>query len=130
MQQLEHQIHTIKQHFRLYTIISLSPTKHALDQLIKGCYLVMHNAVLLVDENTALHTANQKQHQKHSKPVSSILQGGILTIQDGQLHTQNSGGEVVGQSINKPKPQASSKRSLCSSYEHTACTCAQRYSNN
>ena len=65
--------------------------------------------------------------------MSSISQGGILTIQKGQLHTQsiqNSEGGIEGQSINKPKYQASSKCSLCSLYKHTAHTCAQCYNNN
>ena len=38
-----------------------SPTKQALGQLVKGCHLAMHNAILLADEDTALRLANQKQ---------------------------------------------------------------------
>ena len=37
---------------------SESPAKQALNQLIKGYYLVIHNATLLINKNAALHTAN------------------------------------------------------------------------
>ena len=93
----------------------------------------MHNTVLLSDENSRLRTANQKQRQKRSKTISSISQGGILTVQEGQLRTQSiQNGENVGveQSVHEPKTRAPSKCSLCSSLDHTARTCAQRYSNN
>jgi hypothetical protein len=133
LRQLEHQTCTIEQHFRRRTMSSSSPTKQALGQLVKGCHLAMHNAILLADENTALRLANQKQRQKREKTVSSISQGGILTVQEGQTRTQsvrNVEGEGNRESVNEPKRRAPSRCSLCSSYEHTARTCAQRYSNN
>ena len=58
LQQLKHQTHTVEQHFRHCTTSSSSSTKQVINQLIKGCYLAMHNAMLLTDKNTALHTAN------------------------------------------------------------------------
>ena len=133
LRQLQRQSRTIEEHLRRRTIHSTSPTKQAVDQLIKGCHLAMHNAVLLSDENSKLRIANQKQRQKRSKTISSISQGGILTVQEGQLRTQSiQNGENVGveQSVHEPKTRAPSKCSLCSSLEHTARTCAQRYSNN
>ena len=86
-----------------------SPAKQMLNQLIKGCHLIIHNATLLINKNATLHMTNQRQQCKHSKPVSSISQGGILTIQEGQLHMQSignigEGGE--GQSITQPKTRA------------------------
>ena len=68
---------------------SLSPTKEAFDQLVKGCHLAMHNAALLADKNIALHAANQRQKQKWSKPVPSISQGGVLTVQEECVCTEN-----------------------------------------
>lgn len=41
-----------------------TPTKGALDQLIKGCHMAMHSAVHLAEENRALRDANTKQKQK------------------------------------------------------------------
>ena len=58
LQQLKCQTYTVEQHLRHYTISSSSLTKQTINQLIKGCYLAMHNAAFLADENTALHTAN------------------------------------------------------------------------
>ena len=101
--------------------------------MIKGCHLAIHNATLLADENAALRAANQRQQHKRSKPASSISQGGVLTIQEGQARTQslqNSEGGEMEQPINEPKRRAPSKCSLCSSLEHTARTCAQRYTYN
>ncbi len=133
LRQFEHQTRTVERYLKRRTRSPESPAKQALGQLIKGCHLAIHNAVLLADENSALRIANNRQTQKRTKTVSSISQGGILTVQEGLVRTQsvgnieNGGGE---QPVNEPKRRAPSKCSLCSSLEHTARTCAQRYSNN
>ena len=44
-----------------------SPTDQALNQLVKGCQLAMHSAVVLANKNQELRVANQKQQQKRSK---------------------------------------------------------------
>ena len=49
----------------------------------------MHNAALLINENTALYIANQKQKQKQNKTITFISQEDILTVQEGQVCTQN-----------------------------------------
>ena len=87
----------------------------------------------MADENAVLHTANQRQKRKRSQPVSSISQGGILTVQEGQLRTQSIGnikGRGESQSIAQLKTRAPSRYNLCSSLEYTARTYAQRYNNN
>ena len=61
LRQLKRQTHTIKQNRRYRTMDSSSPIKQAMDQVIKGCQLAMHNAALLADENIALRIANEKQ---------------------------------------------------------------------
>ena len=112
---------------------SKSPAKQTLNQLIKGCHLVIHNAVLLMNENSALCTANQRQQCKCLKPILFILQKGILTVQKGLVCTQsieNIENEGEEQSVNEPKCCVSSKCSLCSSLKHTVYTCAQHYNNN
>ena len=76
-------------HLQSHTKSPLSPTNQALNQLVKGCQVAMHNAALLANENTALRTANQKQRQKQDRTITSISQGGILTVQEGQVCTQN-----------------------------------------
>ena len=131
LRQLKHQTRTIELNLRRRTTGSSSPTKQAMDQLIKGCHLAMHNAALLADENRALRRAQERQKQKRSKPVSSISQGGILTVQEGCIRTENvhnSDATVAESSRTQLRTKAPSRCSLCSSYEHTARTCAQRYS--
>ena len=94
---------------------------------------MIHNAVFLTDENSALHIINQRQQYKHSKFISFISQKGILIIQERLVHTQsveNIKNEEKEQSVNKSKHHISSKCSLCSSLKHTVYTCAQCYSNN
>ena len=51
----------VEKYLKHRTISLESPVKQALGQLIKGCHLAIHNATLLVNENTALQIANQKQ---------------------------------------------------------------------
>ena len=133
LRQFKYQSRTVEEYLKRHTKSPESPIKQALGQLIKGCHLAIHNATLLADENAALRIANQKQRQKRSKPASSISQGGILTVQEGQVRTQSvrnvgEGGE--GQFAAQPKTRAPRKCSLCSSLEHTARTCVLRYSNN
>ena len=89
--------------------------------------------LLLADENIALRTANQRQRQKRSKPISSISQGGVLSVQEGRDRTQNIQNvemTVGEQSIDQSRKRAPPRCSICRSYEHTARTCAQRYSTN
>ena len=66
----------------LYCCITSSKNsvKQVLNQLIKDCYLVIYNTTLLINENIALYTTNQKQQQKWLKPVLFILQKGIIII--------------------------------------------------
>ena len=95
--------------------------------------MAMHNAALLASENTTLRTANQKQKREREKPAVPISQGGILTVQEGRVRTQNAqnvNNMVVEQSTTQTKTRAPPRCSICRSYEHTARICAQRYSIN
>lgn len=60
----ELQIQIIKDLLKHRTNSPPSPTDPALDQLVKGCQLAMHSAVLLANENNGLRAANQKQKRK------------------------------------------------------------------
>ena len=61
---VERQIRTIKEFLKRRTTSPPSPADRALNQLVKGCQLAMHNAVLLTNENNNLRAANQKQKRK------------------------------------------------------------------
>ena len=149
LRQFERQSRTVQKYLQRRTKSPESPAKQALNQLIKGCHLAIHNAVLLTDENVQLRTANEKQRKKRSKPLKSISKGGILTMQEGQIRTQSNEdqeGSIEGQlhtqleenrerEVEEPvvirrKTRAPSRCSICWSYEHTARTCAQRSNHN
>jgi hypothetical protein len=57
---LQKQLDTIKAILKQHTHSPPTPTKQALDQLVKGCQLVMHSAVILARENQELWAANEK----------------------------------------------------------------------
>lgn len=61
-----------------------SPTKRALDQLIKGCSLAMSSATILMQENHDLRAANNHQKQKRTTRGKPIDRPGILTVSEGR----------------------------------------------
>jgi hypothetical protein len=54
------------------------PTKIALNQLVKGCQLAMHSAVLLAHENKRLQQENKHHKKKREKKRLYAAKGGIL----------------------------------------------------
>ena len=65
--ELEHQTKALRTLLRHYINSPPSSTDQALNQLVKGCQLAMHSAVVLANKNQELRVANQKQQQKRSK---------------------------------------------------------------
>lgn len=51
----------LKKLLREYIYSPPTPSKAALDQLIKGCEIVINNTILLVKKNYNLYTTNKKQ---------------------------------------------------------------------
>jgi DDE superfamily endonuclease len=84
--QLEQQARLIKD---LLQRQSQSPSSQAINQLIKGCQMAMHSAVLLATENTKLQAANQRRKQKQQRRRRYIAQGGVLQAEQGQLLAQS-----------------------------------------
>jgi hypothetical protein len=80
---LQKQSETIKTMLKRRTHSPPTPTKQALDQLIKGCQLAMHSAVILAHENQELRAANEKQIQKRKKSKKQLPHAGSLTIEEG-----------------------------------------------
>ena len=64
LKQLEKQASTIKKLLRQCTQSPSSPTKSALNQLVKGCEMAINSAVLLAKENQDLQAAHEKQLKK------------------------------------------------------------------
>ncbi len=59
------------------------PSKTAIDQIIKSTYLLIHSAILLVQENASLYYANKKKRQKRTRSNQQIAHEGSLTIAEG-----------------------------------------------
>jgi hypothetical protein len=131
--QLELQAQANKGYISHRTKSPPTPTDQALDQLVKGCQLAMHSAVLLTEENKHLRTANERQKKKKAKRKEYIATGGVLTVREGLNRAQMCD---VGSNTGVPNQAASVRLraprtcSMCKSLEHTARTCPQRYISN
>lgn len=103
-----------------------SPTEQALRQLVKGCQMAMHSAVLLASENSKLRTANERQKAKRQTRRSYIANSGTLTVAKGAELVQREK-EVINPAIEvrgaAPLQRAQPRCSKCNSSEHTARTC-------
>jgi hypothetical protein len=80
---LQKQADTIKTILKRRTHSPPTPTKQALDQLVKGCQLAMHSAVILAQENQELWVANEKQAKNSKRSKKQIPHQGSLTIEEG-----------------------------------------------
>ena len=110
-----------------------TPENRALNQLVKGCQLAMHSAVLLAEENKQLRSENKRQKRKRSKKRAFIATGGILTVQEGRDLSQNANiapESGVAHQEESRQPRAPRKCSMCKSLEHTARTCPLRQASN
>lgn len=58
--ELQYQTKLIKQYLKRRTQSPPSPTEQALNQLVKGCEIAMHSAVLLASQNKKLYTEKQR----------------------------------------------------------------------
>jgi hypothetical protein len=130
--ELEHQTKLIKQYLRRRTQSPPSPTEQALNQLVKGCQMAMHNAVLLASQNEKLYAENQRQKRKRAQRRSYITRGGVLTGNEGQIlieRGEDSRTEAVEDVSSGVRQRAPPKCSICSSLEHNARACPERQSN-
>ena len=133
IQELELQAKAIGEFVRRRTAGSTSPTDRAIRQLVKGCQMAMHSAVLLADENKKLRTANERQKKKKVVRRSYIATGGVLTVQEGLNRIATVDTELLGQSTGgavEPRIRAPPKCSMCKSLEHTARTCPDKVNSH
>ncbi|KFY98186.1 hypothetical protein V500_01781 [Pseudogymnoascus sp. VKM F-4518 (FW-2643)] len=119
IRELERQTKTIKEYIQRRTQSPPSPTDLALNQLVKGCQMAMHNAVLLAEENRLLRSENTRQKKKKMKRKSYIATGGVLGLE-----------EVITDCLQEPRIRAPNKCSICKSLEHNARKCPDRSSSN
>ncbi|KAL1954569.1 hypothetical protein VTO42DRAFT_1044 [Malbranchea cinnamomea] len=128
VRQLELQSEKVKKYFRCRMQSPPSPTTRALDQLVKGCQMAMHNAAILTAQNRELLAANEKQKRKRERQHPFIGQEGALTVEEGMGHVRRfTEGEigVVEQPEERLQKRVARQCSICGSLEHTARTCSQ-----
>ena len=110
----------------------LSFTVQAVNQLIKGCRLAMHNATLFAAENRQLRAANEKVKKKRAVKKLFVRKGGVLRVSEVQNKLNQATADievvdqVVDQNVAPARARASAKCSICKSLEHTARTCPDR----
>jgi hypothetical protein len=134
--ELELQAKAIKDYIQRRTQSPPSPTDLALNQLVKGCQLAMHNAVILAEENKQLRVENQRQKAKRAQKRTYIATGGVLSVQEGLNRSNTAGkgpvsavGRVTDQDLG-PQTRAPRMCSMCRSLLHTARTCPVRLASN
>ena len=129
--ELQHQTKLIKRYLKRRSQSPPSPTEHALDQLVKGCQMAMHNAVLLASQNERLYAENQRQKRKRIEKRSYIAKGGVLTGAEARGLMENGDNSQV-MDIAKVQPvkyqRAPPKCSICGSLQHNARICSERQS--
>jgi hypothetical protein len=133
IRELERQAKVIQGYIRRRTQSPPSPTDLAFNQLIKGCQMAMHSAVLLTEENRQLRSENERQKKKKTKRRAYIAAGGVLTVQEGLNRSQlvDTGPiEAHADDPEKPRIRAPRTCSICRSLDHTARTCPNKISLN
>jgi hypothetical protein len=128
--QLEHQITLIKSLKRKrHTQSPPSLSEQALNQLVKGCQIVMHNAALITRQVDQLVKENKHQKQKRAQKHQYFAKGGIYTGQQAQeliVEVDNSQIEAEPSKASGARPRALPRCSLCTSLEHKANKCPER----
>jgi len=124
----------------------ISPTDRAVQKIIRGCQIAMHNATLLRDENSRLRDENARQKRKRAYRRAFIQTGGSMTIGEGiaciearQTRGRNSQKaakeakttETPVEETMKPTASVARKRapprcSICGSLEHNARKCPSK----
>jgi hypothetical protein len=126
---LEQQTKLIKQYIKRRTHSPPSPSMQAFDQLVKGCQLAMHGAVVLAQQNIQLLAENRRQKAKRAKKRTYIAKRGILTGAEAReliVGEDNGHGEAETGNSDEIRQRAPSRCSLCSSLEHRAPKCPER----
>jgi hypothetical protein len=89
LKQLKKQETTLKKLLRERTYSPPTPTKAALDHIIKGCEMAINNTILLRKEVQDLCAAHEKQLQKRKRSRRQIEATEGFSIQEGQEFIQH-----------------------------------------
>ena len=94
---------------------------------------MIHNAVLLAEENRQLQAANKRQKKKRARRREYIATRGVLIVQEGLNRSQIDRMEPEDRIIHQTEivqTRALRMYSVYRSLEHTACTCPQKQVSN
>ena len=123
-----------------------STIKKTYESMMKECQLIMHNVIILVEENTELRKLIRKRIEKRQQSRKYVGRGGVLTVKDvraqGQVQSQGESftqtayllGETPctnndSQDITQEevlRTRAAPKCSICRSLLHNARKCPDR----
>ena len=65
-----------------------SPTDRAVQKIIRGCQIAIHNAALLRKENSRLRNENGRRKRKQAIHRKFIQTGGSITVEEGITYTK------------------------------------------
>jgi hypothetical protein len=132
LQQLQKQASSVKKLLKHRSQSPLTPSKLAIQQLIKGCEMAMHSAALLAKENRDLRAANEKEKQKSKRSRRQITPNEGLCIQEArdliQARNERDGGSSIDSAplpLEPPK-RAPPRCSNCFIIGHTRVRCPTR----
>jgi hypothetical protein len=133
MQRQATHIRSIRRQGRATT---LSPSNGAFDQLLKGFESVVHERAILLVENAALRTENERQKRKRAQRRRTVASGGSLSVQVGQerlvdaevqeqVEEEVRAAEISNSTsqLDEPRTRAPPRCSKCRSFQHTARAC-------
>ena len=133
--QLQKQASSIKALLRTRSRSPPSPSDRALNQLIKGCQLAMHNAVLLAKENKELRAENEKKKRKRTRSTKqipseeglSVLEASTLIAQPEQAVLASIPREAgPAPAPSQPRTRALPTCSVCGVKGHKLTACPTR----
>lgn len=125
--ELQKQTRHIKRHLKQRTQSPPTPTERALDQLVKGCEIAIHNAKILTSQNQHLLAENQRQKRKRAQKRSYIARGGVLSGVEAQslIDIAREAQNVPTEDVPRERRQRAPPRcSLCGSLLHKANKCS------
>jgi hypothetical protein len=138
LRQLHKQASSVKKLLKQRSQSPLTPSKLAVQQLIKGCEMAMHSAALLAKENRDLRAANEKEKQKRKRSRRQMTPNEGLCIQEARDLIQardEQGNEIGGSSVDSaPLPLGPLKRapprcSNCFIIGHIRTRCPTRHTS-
>ena len=130
--QLDKQASSVKALLRRRSQSPVSPTQRALDQIIKGCEVAMHNATFLAQQNELLRSANAKQTAKRAKSTKRMAFENGVTIGEtpAPISTSNQAsepqptqGDEAIQTATQPSGRAQPRCTNCFKIGHKRTQC-------